>query len=303
VTGQPTITIVTPSLNQVEFIEDAIRSVLDQGYPSLEYVVVDGGSDDGSEDIIRRYEDRLHGWVSEPDEGQYHAIERGFSLGTGEIMGWLNADDRYFPWALRTVASIFESEPEVQWLTSLSGATWNALGACIGVTPMVGYSGEAFLDGYYVPWGPESNGSWIQQESTFWRRDLWDAAGARFDPAFPLAGDFELWSRFYEHGPLHATAALLGGFRAHDGAQRSDDRDSYTAEALRALEAARRRAGWTVAVARKASSRLRLARFPGLGPKAGDRLGYTARWVAWTGAGWRIDEPSFLDASAFENAS
>jgi hypothetical protein len=95
-----TITVVTPSLNQGRFLERAIRSVLSQEYPKLEYVVVDGGSTDGSVEIIRRYENRLHAWISEPDDGQYDAIRKGLELGSGEIMAWINADDLYFPWAL-----------------------------------------------------------------------------------------------------------------------------------------------------------------------------------------------------------
>ena len=99
----PTISIVTPSYNQAQFIEDTIQSVLGQGYPNLEYVVIDGGSTDGSVDIIRRYAERLKYWTSERDGGQYDAINRGFAHTTGEIMAWLNSDDKYTPWAFSIV--------------------------------------------------------------------------------------------------------------------------------------------------------------------------------------------------------
>lgn len=94
------ISIVTPSFNQGEFLEAAIRSVLDQQYPALEYIVVDGGSTDGSIEIIRRYEAQLHRWCSEPDEGHYAAVNKGFSWSNGEIMAWLNSDDMYCLWTL-----------------------------------------------------------------------------------------------------------------------------------------------------------------------------------------------------------
>lgn len=106
------ISIVTPSFNQGQFLESAILSVLGQDYPDLEYIVIDGGSTDSSLDVIRKYADRLSCWASEPDEGQSHAINKGWSMATGDIVAWINADDIYCPGAFSRVANAFEDNPD-----------------------------------------------------------------------------------------------------------------------------------------------------------------------------------------------
>jgi glycosyltransferase involved in cell wall biosynthesis len=93
----PKISIITPSFNQAQFLDATVQSILSQNYPNLEYIIIDGGSTDGSLEIIKKYEKHLHFWCSEPDAGQYDAINKGFAHSTGEIMAWLNSDDMYCP--------------------------------------------------------------------------------------------------------------------------------------------------------------------------------------------------------------
>src|SRR4051812_44790534 len=118
----PSISIVTPSFNHGQFLEHTLRSVIDQNYDNLEYIVIDGGSTDGSVDIIKRNERDLAHWTSERDGGHGNALNKGFRHSRGEIMAWLNSDDLYFPWTLHTVAEIFSSHPEVSWITAHANA-------------------------------------------------------------------------------------------------------------------------------------------------------------------------------------
>ncbi|MBD0389275.1 MAG: glycosyltransferase, partial [Nostoc sp. C3-bin3] len=123
-TNWPKISLVTPCLNQAQFLEATIQSVLSQNYPNIEYIIIDGGSTDGSLEIIKKYESQVHFWCSEPDGGQYDAINKGFAHSTGEIMAWLNSDDMYFSWTFKTVGSIMSELLQVEWLTSLNPGLW-----------------------------------------------------------------------------------------------------------------------------------------------------------------------------------
>jgi glycosyltransferase involved in cell wall biosynthesis len=113
----PRITLVTPVYNGIRYIEETIRSIVYQGYPNLEYIVVDGGSTDGTVDIIRKYQKHISWWVSRKDRGVYDALNTGFAQGTGNIMGWLNASDQLHTSGLFVVGSVFASLPAVEWLT------------------------------------------------------------------------------------------------------------------------------------------------------------------------------------------
>ncbi len=231
----PTISIVTPSFEQVRFLGDTLESVRSQGYPRVEHVVIDGGSTDGSVDVLRRHESQLAAWVSEPDSGMYEAINKGFSRTTGEVMGWLNSDDLYLPGCLRVVGSIFADMPHVEWLTTQTQLVWDEHGSAVGAQFLPGMSSAAFLRGSYL-----TGGSWhavgvIQQESTFWRRSLWERAGGSVDASLQLAGDFELWTRFARHAELYTVAVPLGGFRRHPSQKTATHVVSYFDEAHRSL--------------------------------------------------------------------
>ena len=201
----PRISIVTLSYNQGRFIEDAIRSVLLQGYPNLEYIIIDGGSTDDSVEVIRKYEDKLAYWSSEPDRGPAAALNKGFQVATGEIFGFLNADDLYLTGSLHTIANLFGIHSSVDvlygdgYMTDESGRLrepiysdrWNlwrmAYGSCVLVQPATFFRKQAFL---------KTNGFGEEFSST-WDAGLWaDLAlsGAVFHHARESLGIFRLHS-------------------------------------------------------------------------------------------------------------
>lgn len=256
----PKISIVTPSFNQGEFLEATIKSVLNQEYPNLEYIIIDGGSTDGSVEIIKKYEESLHFWCSEPDGGHYDAVNKGFSHSTGDIMAWLNSDDMYYPWAFCTVASIMSQFPDVRWLTTLYHGTWDSNGFC-RINPVAGYSRKSFLRGLHIPgegriWGLRA----IQQESTLWRRELWEEAGGQIRTCFDLAGDFDLWSRFYACDSLFGVSSPLGGIRSLPNQRSRKYFQRYLAQAHQSLSEMRNNLRWKPDLLPLIQSRLKFAK-------------------------------------------
>lgn len=213
----PKISVITPSYNQARFIEQTIRSVLLQGYPKLEYIIIDGGSSDGSREIIRKYEPWLAYWVSEPDSGQSNAINKGFKRATGDALCWLNSDDYYLPNTLLTVGALLAEGAGAFALT----------GHCLKVYP----DGRpmARLEGRYENrrrlmqfW----KGYQMHQPATFWRREVFEKIGW-LNEDLDLIMDFDYWVRISKHFDFVNVDRALACCNYHDEAKTGDDYKRY----------------------------------------------------------------------------
>ena len=183
----PDISIVTCSYQQGKFLDATMRSVLDQRYVNVDYIVIDGGSTDGSTAIIQQYASQLAYWVSEPDDGQTAALIKGFKQSTAEIQGWLCSDDLLLPGALKTVVLFFASHPEVDAV--YGDSLWiDSTGRYLRPKKEIGFNRFAFLFDH----------NYISQPSMFWRKRLYDKVNG-LDASFNLAMDADLWERFSRH--------------------------------------------------------------------------------------------------------
>lgn len=221
----PTISIVMPSLNSEKYIGEAIESVINQNYPSLEFIVIDGGSTDNTINIIRSYEKHLTYWISEKDNGHGHALNKGFARSTGEIMAWLNSDDKYAPNAFFTVAKVFSQFPDVNWLVG-KNSWWNKAGQQTAQKHVYKNIYDFLLGNY----------RWIQQESVFWRRTLWEKTGSHINEDYAFMVDGELWTRFFLEDDLWHIDAVLSGYRVHDTNRAALFMDCVIAEMERAIK-------------------------------------------------------------------
>jgi glycosyltransferase involved in cell wall biosynthesis len=208
------VSIVTPSFNQAPFLEETILSVLNQDYEHLEYIIVDGGSTDGSLEIIQKYADRLAWWVSEPDRGQTDAINKGFARSTGEIFAWLNSDDTYLEGAVAEAVAYLMSHPDVSAVYGDANLV-DEKGVVIGKFPASQTNYQQLMRGYVH----------IPQQATFFRGDLWKKVGP-LDPSFFFAMDYDLWVRLSKEAPLVYHPRRWANFRLHGDAKsvESDDR-------------------------------------------------------------------------------
>lgn len=203
----PKISIVTSSYNQGKYLERTICSILDQGYPNLEYVIIDGGSQDDSISIIKKYSKKLAYWVSEPDKGQSDALNKGFSKTSGEIMTWLNSDDVLMPGILNLVANIFSQLNKVKWISGIP-TTISDSGLIVNIGHRRTYIRKLIREGLY-------HGAclgYIMQEGSFWRRSLWMRSGGNVEDVF-YSMDFKLWKSFANYADLVSLLTSPAAYR------------------------------------------------------------------------------------------
>jgi glycosyltransferase involved in cell wall biosynthesis len=206
----PLVSIVTPSYNMAQYLPDTLDSVLSQDYPNIEYIVMDGGSSDGTLDILERYQGRLR-YVSAPDKGAADAINQGFALAHGEIIGWLNADDTYLPGAIKTAVHRLLEEPDV---TAVYGhAYWvDEKGAILKPYPTRSFTPEMLADDCY-----------ICQPACFMRRASFEKAGG-LDVSLQSSFDYDLWARLARGGGLATVPDYLATSRMHSENKTLSDR-------------------------------------------------------------------------------
>ena len=215
---RPLVTIITPSYNQAQFLEETILSVLNQDYPHLEYWVIDGGSDDGSLDIIQKYADRLSGWVSEKDNGQADAINKGIGLAKGEVVAWLNSDDVYRPNAVASAVQALSDHPQA--------------GMVFSDVASIDESGEVFNVMHYGDWGLTDLMSFkiIGQAGVFMRRSILNQAGL-LDPTYHYLLDHHLWLRIGLFGQIKYVPNIIwAAARMHAGAKNVAHAEQFGAE-------------------------------------------------------------------------
>jgi len=210
----PKVTIITPSLNQGQFIEKTIQSVLSQEYPNLEYLIMDGGSSDNTLTILNSYSSHLK-WVSEKDTGQADAINKGLHMASGDIIGYLNADDLFLPGTLTKVAKLFVQSPDIMWVTGkcrIIDEHDKEIRKLITMDKniLLRYSNRLWL----------LMADYISQPATFWRASVLSELGY-LDEKLHYAMDYDFWLRLYSNYPLKLIPEYLAAFRVHTESKNS----------------------------------------------------------------------------------
>jgi glycosyltransferase involved in cell wall biosynthesis len=226
----PLVSIVMPSYNQAAYLEQAICSVLDQDYPNLELLVIDGLSTDGSVEIIRKYASRLAWWVSEKDHGQAEAINKGFKQARGEIIGWLNSDDLYQPGSIRAAVEALAASPQV--------------GMVFGDVLAINAAGETTNIMHYGNWGLEDLMQFqiIGQPGVFMRRSTLVEAGF-LEEKFHFMLDHQLWLRMAQVAPMKHLDCVLAAARFHAEAKNVALASAFGEEAYRVVDWMKNQAG------------------------------------------------------------
>lgn len=215
----PKISVITPSYNQAKYLEATIRSVLDQGYPNLEYIIIDGGSIDGSVEIIKRYSSQLAYWVSEPDRGQSHAINKGLQIATGEWVGWQNSDDIFYPGSFELLVQ-----------TASRSSLYDLI---IGDINLIEADSSVIRDMRYVR--PTYNallaeGMVLTNQAAFWQRALHERLGW-LDESLHYGFDFEWFLRVLAHTDKSKhIPSVMGALRYHDETKTSQHQQRFLDE-------------------------------------------------------------------------
>lgn len=219
----PKISVITPSFNQANYLERTLRSVLDQQYPNLEYIVIDGGSTDRSVDIIRRYADRLAYWVSEPDRGQTDALNKGLRRATGEWVAWQNSDDIYFPGAFHALAMAAARHPEA--------------GLIIGDMMLIDGQDRPLRDIRYIKPSYQAllaEGMLLANQASFWRRSVQEQVGL-LDETLHCSFDYDWFLRLTEHVEAIHVKSIWGALRLHSETKTSLQTQRFQEENQRIL--------------------------------------------------------------------
>ena len=205
--SKPLVSIITPSFNQAEYLESTILSVLNQDYPNIEYIVIDGGSADGSVEIIRKYENQIAYWISEKDQGQTDALNKGFSVANGEIFAWINSDDLLLPGAVSQAVHELLAHPTAAMVYGQADYIDNK-GNVIGHFPARQTNLKKLKNGFVH----------IPQQASFFRAENWHKV-APLDPSFNFAMDYDLWVRLAKMGELIFVQKVWAQFRLHANAK------------------------------------------------------------------------------------
>jgi glycosyltransferase involved in cell wall biosynthesis len=230
ISNHPKVSIITPSYNQGQFLEASILSVLEQDYPNIEYIIVDGGSKDGSVDVIRKYQNRLAWWVSEKDKGHADALNKGFSHATGEILAWLNSDDIYYPGAISEAVSVLMGHPQVGMVYGDADLIDDA-GAPAGQFSSKQTSYRQMLRGsVHIP-----------QATTFFRAGIWRQVGP-LDLTLFYSFDYDLWVKIAKISEVLYVPKRWAKFRIHEAGKTIVNDDRCYPDMLRVLK--REGGGW-----------------------------------------------------------
>lgn len=217
----PKFSVIVPSYNQATFIEETLRSVIDQNYPNLELIVIDGGSTDGSVDIIKKYETHITYWVSEPDGGQTPGLIKGFNKSTGDIQCWLNSDDLLQPGSLKEVAEFFVSHPDIDVV--YGDALWiDSESKTLSIQREIPFNRFLWMHTY----------NYVTSMSTFWRKQVYDKVGG-LDPSYNLAMDADLVIRFADVVKLSHVSRVWSCMRYYAEQKNRRFRDASDKEDLR----------------------------------------------------------------------